>query len=198
MLEKINKIDTDLFLYINGNHNAFFDTIMYWASDKLFWFPFYFLLILFLIKIYKKESAFILISIALLITLCDQTASGLIKQTVKRLRPSHEPSLQNLIHLSEAGPGGQYGFISSHSANAFGLAIFLILLLPKKYNYLKIIILFWALLIAYSRVYNGVHYPTDVIVAAFLGMLYGWLIKLGLDKVMAMRAKRKQQQISVK
>ena len=113
MLEKIKTLDTELFLFINGKHNGFFDTVMYWASDKLFWFPFYALLIFFLIKIYKKESALILISIAVLITLCDQTASGLIKKAVKRLRPSHEPSLQNLVHLSEAGPGGQYGFISS-------------------------------------------------------------------------------------
>ena len=191
MLEKIIALDKDLFLYINGKHNGFFDTVMYWASDKLFWFPFYALLLFFLIKIYKKESALILLFIAVLITLCDQTASSLIKKTVKRLRPSHEPSLQNLVHLSEAGPGGQYGFISSHSANAFGLAAFLFFLLPKKYNYLKFIITCWAILVAYSRIYNGVHYPSDVIVAAILGIIYGWLIKIVYDKVKSALAKKK-------
>lgn len=176
MLEKIKQLDTELFLYLNGMHNAFFDPIMYWASDKLFWIPFYLVIIYLLIREYKKQSAYILISIGILITLCDQIASHLIKTTVQRLRPSHEPLLEGLIHLSKAGPGGQYGFVSSHSANAFGLATFLILLLPKKYNPLKWILGFWAVLVAYSRIYNGVHYPTDVIVAALIGMVLAYLV----------------------
>jgi undecaprenyl-diphosphatase len=182
MIEKIKNLDTHLFLYLNGKHNSFFDSIMYWASDKLFWLPFYLFIVFIIIREFKKKSIYVLLAIGLLITICDQTASHLIKKIVKRLRPSHEPSLQNLIHLSQAGPGGQYGFISSHSANAFGLATFLILLLPSKYNWLKIVLAFWAILVAYSRIYNGVHYPSDVIVAMFLGIIYGFLIRFILLK----------------
>jgi len=176
MLEKINHFDTKLFLYLNNMHNSFFDPIMYWASDKLFWLPFYAFLVFIIIKEYKKQSISILICIGILITACDQIASHLIKNSVKRLRPSHEPLLQKIIHLSKAGPGGQYGFVSSHSANAFGLATFLILLLPERYNPLKWILGFWAVLVAYSRIYNGVHYPLDVIVAALIGVLLGVLV----------------------
>ncbi|TDD99565.1 phosphatase PAP2 family protein [Flavobacterium cellulosilyticum] len=176
MLEKINHIDTELFLYLNSKHNTFFDPIMYWASDKLFWIPFYLFIIFLLIREYKKQSVYVLISIGILITLCDQIASHLIKNAVKRLRPSHEPFLEDLIHLSKAGSGGQYGFVSSHSANAFGLATFLILLLPKSYNPLKWVLGFWAFLVAYSRIYNGVHYPCDVIVAALIGILLAIMI----------------------
>jgi undecaprenyl-diphosphatase len=149
---------------------------MYWASDKLFWIPFYLIIIFLLVREYKKQSITILISIAILIAMCDQIASNLIKNTVKRIRPSHEPALQNLIHLSKAGPRGDYGFVSSHAANAFGLATFLILLLPKKYNPLKWILGFWAILVSYSRIYNGVHYPSDVIVAGLIGMLLAYLV----------------------
>lgn len=183
MLEQLKNIDTELFLFLNGKHNSFFDPIMYWASDKLFWLPFYLFIAIVLIREYKKKSVYVFTAIALLITICDQTASHLIKNLVKRLRPSHEPSLQNLIYLSEAGKGGQYGFISSHSANAFGLATFLILLLPSKYNWLKLVLIFWAFLVAYSRIYNGVHYPSDVIVAMFLGIAYGLLMRFVLLKI---------------
>lgn len=178
LFESLKKIDTEFFLFINGKHNAFFDVIMYWASDKLFWIPFYAVLLIFLIKIYKKFSVYILLAISIIITLSDQIASGLIKNTVMRLRPSHEPSLIPLIHLSKAGPGGMYGFVSSHSANAFGLITFLFFLLPSKYKWLKIILLFWALLVSYSRIYNGVHYPSDVIGGAMVGVISGALIWL--------------------
>lgn len=176
MLEDLKQFDTELFLAINGKHNAFFDTIMYWASDKLFWFPFYAVLLFFLFRVYKKFAIYILLAITVTITLCDQTASGLLKNLVKRLRPSHEPTLAGLVHLSEAGPGGKYGFVSSHSANAFGLVTFLFFLLPAKYNWLKIILLFWALLVSYSRIYNGVHYPFDILGGALVGVLSGSLI----------------------
>jgi len=175
-LEYLKQIDTELFLTINGKHNAFFDTIMYWASDKLFWFPFYAVLIVFFVRIYKKFAIYILLAIAVTITLCDQTASGLLKNLVKRFRPSHEPALAQLVHLSEAGPGGKYGFVSSHSANAFGLVTFLFFLLPAKYNWLKIILFFWALLVSYSRIYNGVHYPFDILGGAIVGILSGSLV----------------------
>ena len=93
-----------------------------------------------------------------------------------RLRPSHEPALEGLIHLSKAGAGGMYGFVSSHAANAFGLATFLGFVLDKRFKWLKYWLFLWAALVSYSRVYNGVHYPGDVIVAACIGALIGWII----------------------
>jgi len=184
MIERLNRLDTELFLWLNGRHNAFFDPIMYWASHKLFWIPFYGFLLYIIIREYKKRSVYILAAIALLITLCDQTASGLLKQLVKRPRPSHEAALDGLIHLSKAGPGGQYGFVSSHAANAFGLAVFLMLLFPKRYNALKFILGLWALLVAYSRIYVGVHYPGDVVVAALIGSAIAWFVHWGYCRLL--------------
>ncbi len=175
-MEKLKSIDIELFLFLNGKHNVFFDVIMFWARDKLFWIPFYLVLLLIIIKVFKTKSIGIFIAIGILITLCDQTASHLIKQTVIRLRPSHEPTLEKLIHLSDAGSGGQYGFVSSHAANAFGLATFIILLLTKKFNWLKWTLIFWAFLVSYNRIYNGVHYPSDVIVASIIGIIFGFLV----------------------
>jgi undecaprenyl-diphosphatase len=177
VIDKIKILDTELFLFLNGKHNSFFDPIMYWASDNLFWIPFYLFLAYILIRQYKKDSIIIFLSIALLITLSDQISSHLIKNTlVLRLRPSHEPALQALIHLSKAGAGGKYGFVSSHTSNAFALVSFLYFLLTPNFNWLKWVLFFWAVLVSYSRIYNGVHYPADVLVATVLGILLGYLI----------------------
>ncbi len=175
MIDKLKEWDTNLFLYLNSRHNNFFDIIMYWASDKLFWLPFYLFLAIIVVRQFRKKSILIFIFIAALITVSDQLASNFLKNTVKRLRPSHEEALQGFIHLSKAGAGGPYGFISSHACNSFALFAFLSFLLPASFRPLKYILFFWASLVSYSRVYNGVHYPGDVIVAAVLGSLLGWL-----------------------
>lgn len=171
-------VETEWFLWINQHHNAFWDTIMYWASEKFFWLPFYAFIIYCLFQNFCKEIWQVLITIALLIASADQIASGLIKNHVKRLRPSHVPNLEPIIHLSKAGAGGLYGFVSSHAANAFALAVSLGFLLDRSYRPLKIVLLLWAFLVSYSRIYNGVHYLSDVLVAGVIGSLLGTIFFL--------------------
>ncbi|QNF31201.1 phosphatase PAP2 family protein (plasmid) [Adhaeribacter swui] len=180
MINQLKALDTNLFLYLNGKHHALLDPIMFYASDKLFWVPFYLVLIFIIIRVFKKRSVFVLLAIGLLILVTDQIASHLLKNTIQRLRPSHELALTDLIYLNNGGPGGQYGFVSSHAANAFALATFLALLLPTHFKFLKYILFFWAILVAYSRIYNGVHYPGDVLVAAVLGGVLGGLMNKGI------------------
>jgi len=175
-MELLNSLDTKLFLFLNGKHNAFFDPIMYWFSDKLIWIPMYLLIAFFIVRYYRMKGLIILLFVGIVIVLCDQIASHLIKNIVQRLRPSHEPSLVGLIHLSKAGAGGLYGFVSSHAANAFGLATFLFFVLDRHFRFLKYWLFAWAILVSYSRIYNGVHYPSDVIVASCIGACIGWAI----------------------
>jgi len=175
-MEYLNQLDTQLFMLINESHNAFFDPMMYWLSDKLIWIPMYLLIIFLMIRRYKTRGVLMLLFIGIVIALCDQTASGFLKNTVQRLRPSHEPALAGLIHLSKAGTGGLYGFASSHAANVFGLATFLYFVLDEKFKILKYWLFFWAILVGYSRIYNGVHYPGDVLVGSFIGVAYGYLM----------------------
>lgn len=194
MIEYLNSLDTQLFLFLNGNHNAFFDPVMYWLSDRLVWVPMYLLIIFLMIKNYKMRGVLMLLFLIAAIVLCDQTASHLLKNLVQRLRPSQEPALAGLIHLSAAGPGGLYGFVSSHVANSFGLATFLYFALDNQFKLLKYWLLTWAALLSYSRIYNGVHYPGDVIVAIFIGIAYGYLMAKAYLMTDAYLLKRKQRQ----
>lgn len=175
-MDYLNSLDTGLFLFLNGLHSAFFDPIMYWLSNKLIWIPMYLAIVFFMIRRYKMRGVLMFFFIILVIVLCDQTASGLLKNLVQRLRPSHEPALAGLVHISKAGPGGLYGFVSSHAANVFGLTTFLSFVLDKQFKLLKYWLFFWAALVAYSRIYNGVHYPGDVLVGASIGVVFGYLM----------------------
>lgn len=175
-MEYLKTLDTDLFLALNGWHNSFFDPIMYWLSNKLVWIPMYLLIVFLILKKYRLNGLLMLVFVGLVIALCDQTASGLLKNTVQRLRPSHDPALMNLVHLSKAGAGGLYGFASSHAANVFGLATFLYFTLDSDFKIMKYWLFIWAALVAYSRIYNGVHYPGDVFAGIFIGSCWGFLL----------------------
>ena len=115
-----------------------------------------------------------------MILLTDTGSVILFKNTVQRLRPSHAADLEGLVHLvsnsdGELYMGGLYGFISSHAANHFGIAAFMTGILLRRPRWTLWALMGWAALIAYSRVYLGVHYPGDVIVGATYGALMGWL-----------------------
>lgn len=174
MIDYLNSTDTHLFLFLNGIHNAFFDPIMYWFSNTLIWLPMYLLIAFIIVRQYRMKGVVLILFLGVVTAFCDQIASHLIKNLVLRLRPSHEPELLGLIHLSKAGPGGMYGFVSSHAANAFGFAAFIGFVLDSNLKVLKYWLFIWAFLVSYSRIYNGVHYPGDVIVGGVLGMLIGW------------------------
>jgi undecaprenyl-diphosphatase len=176
LINTLNDWDTSLFLLLNGKHSGFFDVVMYWASDKLFWVPFYMWLFFMVYRNFNDRVLYILLFTAILITLSDQAASGLLKPLVQRLRPCHNPLIAHLVHLSSKGCGGQYGFVSSHAANAFALATYLGLLFYNIRRWLTWLMFGWAFLVGYSRIYVGVHYPGDVIVAAAIGILLGIIV----------------------
>lgn len=162
--------DTKLLLDVNGANSAFFDSFFSLFTSKEVWFPFYILLLFLLIWKYKAKSIWVVVFLVLTIVLSDQI-SGLIKDLVERFRPSNEPALDGLLNLP-IGKRGSFGFVSSHAANTFGLTIFLGLVSKSKRIWVSTIL--WAILTSYSRVYLGVHYPSDVLVGGILGSLLGW------------------------
>jgi undecaprenyl-diphosphatase len=161
VVEIIKVLDTQLFLAINGLHSSYFDNFMWVVSAKLTWIPLYLSVLYLLIRTFKKDSIWIILSVILCIVIPDQVASGLLKELVKRLRPSHVDSLKSVIHLVKGYDGGLYGFAFSHAANSAGLAVITSLIFRNRLYTLSMIC--WALLVSYSRIYLGVHYPGDIL-----------------------------------
>ncbi len=186
MFELLKSADEKFFLFLNGKHNAVFDSIMFWASNRFVWIPFYMLLLLILIKAYEKKTILILVLITAMITVSDQFSSTFVKNAVQRLRPCHNPEIESMVHLVNGVCGGSYGYFSSHAANSFALALFLVLILRKSGNQEIIItkkirirkftlfglLIGYAFLVSYSRIYLGSHYPFDV----FTGIVFGSLL----------------------
>jgi undecaprenyl-diphosphatase len=173
MLEQILEYERGAFLWLNGSHNTFWDNFMWLYTGQIVWIP-ALLLIIFLL-FYKqdwKEALLIVLSIVLLFTLCDQFSSSICKPYFMRLRPTHHPDFMEYVKIVNDYRGGSYGFISGHAANAFGFAVFTLLLFRNRL--FTISILLWSTLMAYSRIYLGVHFISDIIPGILTGTLFGF------------------------
>ena len=114
----------------------------------------------------------LLLFVAFLILVTDQ-ATNLFKDGLERLRPCHEPVLKEMVRLVKPSCGGLYGYFSGHASNSFALAVFFSCIFGVKYIRLPFLLLFVAFLVAYSRIYIGVHYPLDVVSGMVFGSLVG-------------------------
>jgi undecaprenyl-diphosphatase len=171
--------DTELFLWLNGDGGHTIDMVMWYASKTWPWIPlFAFLLYL----IYKKygggQFVAALICIVLAVTLSDRISVELFKEVVRRYRPSRLAELQGLIHFvkDENGNnyiGGMYGFVSSHAANCAASLVFFVALMRPIKMWLIVLLAAWYCLVAYSRIYLGVHFPADVVGGFMLGSVCG-------------------------
>ena len=174
MFETLQALDQRLLLALNHAHTPALDAVMVFVSNRTVWFPAYALLTGWLIWHFRRRAVLLLPLLIAAVALADSITSRLFKPFFGRLRPCHAPELAGLLHLPD-GCGGQFGFLSSHTANSVALAVFLALVLPgSRFRGLKIGVALWAMLLSYSRIYLGAHYPSDVLGGALVGALLAW------------------------
>lgn len=176
MLDKLELLDRELFLAINGWHAPMFDSVMYYVSQIWVFAPVFVYWLYMVFNRYGLKKLLILLGfLGLLILLTDQT-SNITKHAIKRYRPTHNLEIQSKVHTVNEYKGGLYGFFSGHSTNSFGIAMLLFLIFRKESIVFRLLFFAWAAITAYSRIYLGVHYPSDIFVGFVVGIFWGYVV----------------------
>lgn len=171
MIKALLDFDTDLFLLLNGLHSPWWDTAMLLFTRKETWLMFYLVLAAVIITTYGKKSWLIFIVLVLgLVT--GEMISVFLKESIHRLRPGYDPAIQSLTHIV-LRKGGLYGFVSSHATNALYVLTFTSLLFRNRISFSALLL--WAMLLSYSRIYVGAHFPLDLLGGWLLGGTFGFI-----------------------
>lgn len=176
MLEWLELLDRALLLKINALHTPLLDTFMWYMSES--WHTILLILAV-AYAFYKKFSAKKAVEFVVgcaIVFACTDLSTNLIKHNVQRYRPTHNVEIKERIHLVNNYSGGKYGFFSAHSANTFGIITFMFLCIHWVRTRYKLLLYTYPLVVVYSRVYLGVHYPSDVLTGMISGLIFGVLV----------------------
>lgn len=186
MLEQLLQYDTDLFLFLNNLGNSTWDGFWLAVTNKYTFIPLYAILLFLIYRKFDIKTFIVsVLIVAAMITFTDQITNLFKYIIAKRPRPCREEELQGIMRFVTERCG-RYGFFSGHSSNTMAAAVFAGLLLKPFFKNLIFLLLFWSVIVAYSRIYVGVHYPLDII----CGMAFGAFAGFGFYKLQAYFIKR--------
>lgn len=183
MLEKLLEIDRDIFIWLNSLGTDTFDPFWLFITKQVNWIP-VFAIILYLTfkRLGWRHAVLIILIIAVLITLTDQT-TNIFKRGFARLRPGNEPEIAGFIRAVQTR--SSFSFISGHASNSMAVAFFLYHVLRPYLKYMGFIFI-WPLIFAYSRIYLGLHYPGDILTGYLWGVMMAcimlWVYRILRDK----------------
>ena len=173
MLERILNLDTRVFIYLNSLGSETFD--VYWAflTSQINWIPFFLLILYLVVKNNHWKAVLLIVLFVGLTVLITNETTDFFKESFERLRPNNEPFLEGKIRALKDPQS--FSFISGHASNSTAVITFIYLLFRKKYPWVCLFFI-WPLIFGYSRIYLGVHYPTDILAGYVWGSLMGILV----------------------
>jgi len=170
MLEKIIDLDKKVFIYLNGLGSETYDGLWLLITKQIYWTPFFLLIFYFLQKkLGWKNFLYYILFTAVLILICDQTAN-FFKDSIQRLRPCNDVEIKDIIRIVKSSV--TKSFFSGHATNSMATTVFAYLILKKEYKYSSLLFLF-PFIFAYSRIYLGLHFPTDILTGYAFGAIFG-------------------------
>ena len=171
-MEELIAYDKELFLWLNSLGSASWDGFWNLITNKLTSIPLYAVLLFLIFKKYGGKGTLITIVIIAVLIACTDQLANLFKHGFERPRPCRVEEWKGVIRYV-AERCGRYGYFSGHAANSMAAAVFAGLALQSKYRYLIFLLLFWSVIVGYSRIYLGVHYPGDVLTGWMIGAIIG-------------------------
>ena len=178
MIEQLIQYDKELFLLLNNLGTETWDGLWLFITNKYTFIPLYGVLLAIMYKEFGLKPMIVFVVIIIfMVTFTDQI-TNVFKRGFERLRPcGTEGVMEQMRYI--AVRCGKYGFFSGHSSNSMAGAVFGGLLLRPYFKNLIFLLLFWSAMVAYSRIYVGVHFPLDII----CGMLFGAISGFGFYKL---------------
>lgn len=173
-MDEIIQLDKDLFLFLNTLGSSTWDGFWTFLSERSYWIPLYIFLLYLLFKNFGLKKTFLILILTLLMVLFTDQITNFFKDGFQRPRPCFTPEFEGIMRGVGCERRGLYGFTSAHASNHLAIALLLGLVFKKMYKWMLPLLLVWAVLIAYSRIYLGVHFPLDVICGGVMGLILGW------------------------
>ena len=172
-IQALLDFDKNLLLWFNGSESIFMDNLMIVLTSGLTWIPLYLSLLYIIVKNNDTMPQILLVVGCSLLCVClaDGMADLIVKPWVMRPRPSNDPILKYSISVVDNMRGSGYSFFSAHAANTFSLALFFSLLIRSKV--LGVTLVLWSLVNCYTRMYLGLHYPSDILAGLAWGAVSG-------------------------
>ena len=181
--QHIEALDKKLFVVLNSQWtNSFFDTVLPYFRDSVFWAPLYLFVIAFIAINYGRKGLWWSLAFLCTIAIADMVSSRIFKEGFQRLRPCQDPFFFDQVRLLLKHCSTAFSFTSSHAANHFGMATFVSITLYPTFKRWIYFTYLWAFFISYAQIYVGVHYPIDILGGAAIGVLAGLLIASVFNK----------------
>ena len=174
----VEAFDKQCLLAVNGSDSLYLDRVVRTLTNAWTWVPFYISMFYIVLKNNDniRKVLFVLGGAAICVVLAGSVDDLIVKPTVARWRPTHDPEIGMLVDIVDGYRGGRYGFFSAHAANTFSLAVYFCWLVRSRL--LSVAVVLWSFTNCWTRLYLGVHFPGDILVGLCWGGIVGciaWL-----------------------